>query len=135
MTVGSSEIRLLIRRPSDINTAAGLQAFGDSVMSKRHRELAELNLRGSGSSSAWCSAHNVSAAAGRMFEDPGLLRFGSARDPWSLEKQSSRPVYTELINARYQPIFHSLTISSIFLKLHQKSFFAIGSGKIYTRPK
>ncbi|MBK9038308.1 MAG: hypothetical protein IPL83_03945 [Bdellovibrionales bacterium] len=80
MTVGSSEIRLLIRRPSDINTAAGLQAFGDSVMSKRHRELAELNLRGSGSSSAWCSAHKGSAAAGRMFEDPGLLRFGSARD-------------------------------------------------------
>ncbi|MBK8201763.1 MAG: hypothetical protein IPK68_05425 [Bdellovibrionales bacterium] len=68
----------MIRRPSDINTAAGPQAFGDSVMSKRHRELAELNLRGSGSSSAWCSAHNVSAAAGRMFEDPGLLRLGSA---------------------------------------------------------
>jgi hypothetical protein len=44
--------------------------------------LAELDLRISGSSSAWCSAHNVSAAAGRMFEDPGLLRSSSARDPW-----------------------------------------------------
>ncbi len=43
------------------------------------RVLAELNLRISGSSSAWCSAHNVSAAAGRMFEDPEILRFGSAR--------------------------------------------------------
>ncbi|MBK9041290.1 MAG: hypothetical protein IPL83_19410 [Bdellovibrionales bacterium] len=61
-------------------------------MSKRHRELAEANLRISGSSSAWCSAHNVSAAAGRMFEDPGLLRFASARHPWSLEQQSSGPV-------------------------------------------
>jgi hypothetical protein len=58
----------------DFNTAAGPQAFGDSVVSKRHRELAEAILRGSGSSSAWCSAHNVSTAAGRMFEDPGLLR-------------------------------------------------------------
>jgi hypothetical protein len=58
----------------DFNAAAGPQAFGDSVMSKRHRELAEADLRGSGSSSAWCSAHKVSAAAGRMFEDPGLLR-------------------------------------------------------------
>ena len=62
----------------DFNAAAGLQAFGDSVVSKRHRELTEANLRNSGSSSAWCSAHDVSAAAGRMFEDPGLLRFGSA---------------------------------------------------------
>ncbi|MBK8200844.1 MAG: hypothetical protein IPK68_00455 [Bdellovibrionales bacterium] len=62
-------------------------------MSKRHKELAEANLRSSGSSSAWCSAHVVSAAAGRMFEDPGLLRFGSARHPWSLEQQSSGPVY------------------------------------------
>ncbi|MBK9039699.1 MAG: hypothetical protein IPL83_11140 [Bdellovibrionales bacterium] len=70
------------------NAAAGPQALGDSVVSKRHRELAEVNLRGSGSSSAWCSAHNVSAAAGRMFEDPGLLRFASARRPWSLEQQS-----------------------------------------------
>jgi hypothetical protein len=42
------------------------------------RALAELNLRGSGSSSAWCSAHKVSAAAGRMFEDPEPLRFSSA---------------------------------------------------------
>ncbi|MBK9038628.1 MAG: hypothetical protein IPL83_05585 [Bdellovibrionales bacterium] len=47
-------------------------------MSKRHKELAEANLRSSGSSSAWCSAHVVSAAAGRMFENPGLLRFASA---------------------------------------------------------
>ncbi|MBK9039539.1 MAG: hypothetical protein IPL83_10300 [Bdellovibrionales bacterium] len=50
-------------------------------MYPRLAELAELNLRNSGSSSAWCSAHNVSAAAGRMFEDPGLLRFSSARCP------------------------------------------------------
>ncbi|MBK7842184.1 MAG: hypothetical protein IPJ71_00595 [Bdellovibrionales bacterium] len=64
---------------------------------KTHRELAEADLRGSGSSSAWCSAHNVSAAAGRMFEDPGLLRFGSARRPWSLEQQSSGPVHTSLV--------------------------------------
>ncbi|MBK8201237.1 MAG: hypothetical protein IPK68_02535 [Bdellovibrionales bacterium] len=61
-------------------------------MYPRHRELAEPNLRISGSSSAWCSAHNVSTAAGRMFEDPEFLRFGSARLPWSLEQQSSRPV-------------------------------------------
>ncbi|MBK9038627.1 MAG: hypothetical protein IPL83_05580 [Bdellovibrionales bacterium] len=54
--------------------------------------MAEADLRISGSSSAWCSAHNVSTAAGRMFEDPGLLRFGSARHPWSLEQQSSGPV-------------------------------------------
>ncbi|MBK9039930.1 MAG: hypothetical protein IPL83_12335 [Bdellovibrionales bacterium] len=60
-------------------------------MYPRHGELAEPNLRSPGSSSAWCSAHNGSAAAGRMFEDPGLLRFGSARHPWSLEQQSSRP--------------------------------------------
>ncbi|MBK8203271.1 MAG: hypothetical protein IPK68_13430 [Bdellovibrionales bacterium] len=63
----------------NFNTAASPQAFSDSVVSKRHRELAELNLRGSGSSSAWCSAHNESAAAGSMFEDPGFLRFSSAR--------------------------------------------------------
>jgi hypothetical protein len=62
----------------DFNTVAGPQAFGDSVVSKRHRELAEADLRGSGSSSAWCSAHKGSAAAGRMFEDPGLLRSASA---------------------------------------------------------
>ncbi|MBK9039728.1 MAG: hypothetical protein IPL83_11285 [Bdellovibrionales bacterium] len=62
---------------------------------KRQRELAELNLRISGSSSAWCSAHNVSAAAGRMFEDPEILRFSSARLPWSLEQQSTRQVYAE----------------------------------------
>ena len=88
----SAETRLLIRRPPDINTAAGPQAFDEFVVSKRHRELADPNLRGSGSSSAWCSAHNVSAAAGRMFEDPESLRFGSARHPWSLEQQSSGPV-------------------------------------------
>ena len=58
----------------DFNTAAGPQTFGDSVVPKGHRELAEPKLRSPGSSSAWCSAHNVSAAAGRMFEDPGLLR-------------------------------------------------------------
>ncbi len=63
-----------MKKDLKFNTAAGPQAVGDSVVSKRHRELAELNLRSSGSSSAWCSAHNVSAAAGRMFEDPGLLR-------------------------------------------------------------
>jgi hypothetical protein len=57
------------------------------------RELAELDLRGSGSSSAWCSAHNVSAAAGRMFEDPEFLRFSSAGLPWSLKQQSSWPVF------------------------------------------
>ncbi|MBK9037849.1 MAG: hypothetical protein IPL83_01615 [Bdellovibrionales bacterium] len=62
-------------------------------MSKKHRELVEPNLRNSGSSSAWCSAHNGSAAAGRMFEDPEFLRFGSARDPWSFEQQLTRPVY------------------------------------------
>ncbi|MBK8203029.1 MAG: hypothetical protein IPK68_12145 [Bdellovibrionales bacterium] len=62
-------------------------------MSKKHRELAEPNLRRSGSSSAWCSAHNGSAAAGRMFEDPEFLRFSSARDPWSFEQQLTRPVY------------------------------------------
>ncbi|MBK9041223.1 MAG: hypothetical protein IPL83_19070 [Bdellovibrionales bacterium] len=66
------------KKDLDFNAAAGPQAFGDSVVSKRHRELAEADLRGSGSSSAWCSAHNVSAAAGRMFEDPGLLRSTSA---------------------------------------------------------
>ncbi|MBK8202788.1 MAG: hypothetical protein IPK68_10870 [Bdellovibrionales bacterium] len=47
-------------------------------MYPRLAELAEPNLRSPGSSSAWCSAHKGSAAAGRMFEDPGLLRFGSA---------------------------------------------------------
>ena len=62
----------------DFNAAVGPQAVGDSVVSKKQRELAEADLRGSGSSSAWCSAHNVSAAAGRMFEDPGFLRFSSA---------------------------------------------------------
>ncbi|MBK9037834.1 MAG: hypothetical protein IPL83_01535 [Bdellovibrionales bacterium] len=62
-------------------------------MSKRHGELAEADLRGSGSSSAWCSAHKGSAAAGRMFEDPGLLRFDSERHPWSLEQKSSGPGY------------------------------------------
>ncbi|MBK9039326.1 MAG: hypothetical protein IPL83_09230 [Bdellovibrionales bacterium] len=61
-------------RHPKLESLVGPQAFGDSVVSKRHRELAELSLRGSGSSSAWCSAHKVSAAAGRMFEDPGLLR-------------------------------------------------------------
>ena len=61
-------------RHPKLESLVGPQAFGDSVVSKRHRELAEANLRGSGSSSAWCSAHNVSAAAGRMFEDPELLR-------------------------------------------------------------
>jgi hypothetical protein len=80
------------KKDLDFNTAAGLQAFGESVVSKRHRELAELNLRGSGSSSAWCSAHKGSAAAGRMFEDPEPLRIGSARCPWSLEQQLTRPV-------------------------------------------
>ncbi|MBK8202063.1 MAG: hypothetical protein IPK68_07010 [Bdellovibrionales bacterium] len=62
-----------------------------NLLYQRHRELAEANLRGSGSSSAWCSAHNGSAAAGRMFEDPEFLRFGSARVPWSLEQQSGGP--------------------------------------------
>ncbi|MBK8203045.1 MAG: hypothetical protein IPK68_12240 [Bdellovibrionales bacterium] len=47
-------------------------------MSKSHGVLAEADLRGSGSSSAWCSAHKGSAAAGRMFEDPGPLRSASA---------------------------------------------------------
>jgi hypothetical protein len=63
------------KKDLDFNTAASPQAFGDSVVSKRHRELAQLKLRGSGSSSAWCSAHNVSTAAGRMFEDPEPLSF------------------------------------------------------------
>ncbi len=63
------------KKDLDFNTAAGPQAFGDSVVSKRHGVPAEADLRGSGSSSAWCSAHKGSAAAGRMFEDPGLLRF------------------------------------------------------------
>jgi hypothetical protein len=76
----------------DFNTVVGPQAFGESVVSKLQGTLAELNLRGSGSSSAWCSAHNVSAAAGRMFEDPGFLRFSAARVPWSLEQRSSGPV-------------------------------------------
>ncbi|MBK8204078.1 MAG: hypothetical protein IPK68_17780 [Bdellovibrionales bacterium] len=49
-----------------------------NLLYPRLAELAELNLRNSGSSSAWCSAHNVSAAAGRMFEDPEFLRFSSA---------------------------------------------------------
>ncbi|MBK9037550.1 MAG: hypothetical protein IPL83_00025 [Bdellovibrionales bacterium] len=82
------------KRDLDFNTAAGSQAFGDSVVSKRHRELTGASLRISGSSSAWCSAHNVSAAAGRMFEDPEFLRFASVKLPWSLEQQSSGPVYT-----------------------------------------
>ncbi|MBK8201206.1 MAG: hypothetical protein IPK68_02375 [Bdellovibrionales bacterium] len=76
-------------RPEVGILGSGPQALGDSVVSKLQGRLAEASLRGSGSSSAWCSAHNVSAAAGRMFEDPGLLRFGSARRPWSLEQQSS----------------------------------------------
>ncbi|MBK9041194.1 MAG: hypothetical protein IPL83_18920 [Bdellovibrionales bacterium] len=71
----SSDSESFQKEDFDFDTVVGPQAFGDSVVSKRHRELAELNLRGSGSSSAWCSAHNVSAAAGRMFEDPGFLRF------------------------------------------------------------
>ncbi len=50
-----------------------------NLLYPRHRELAELNLRSSGSSSAWCSAHSGSAAAGRMFEDTEFLRFSSAR--------------------------------------------------------
>ncbi|MBK9041324.1 MAG: hypothetical protein IPL83_19585 [Bdellovibrionales bacterium] len=62
-------------------------------MYPRHAEPAELNLRSSGSSSAWCSAHNGSAAAGPMFEDPEFLRFSLARRPWSLEQQSSRPAH------------------------------------------
>ncbi|MBK9038602.1 MAG: hypothetical protein IPL83_05455 [Bdellovibrionales bacterium] len=62
------------------------------LLCPRQAELAEPDLRISGSSSAWCSAHKGSAAAGRMFEDPELLRSGSARDPWSLEQQSSRSV-------------------------------------------
>ncbi|MBK9040542.1 MAG: hypothetical protein IPL83_15485 [Bdellovibrionales bacterium] len=86
-----------IKKILGFNTAAGPQAFGDSVVSKRHREQAEANLRGSGSSSAWCSAHNGSAAAGRMFEDPEFLRFTSARVPWSLEQQSGGPAYDHLI--------------------------------------
>ncbi|MBK8203921.1 MAG: hypothetical protein IPK68_16930 [Bdellovibrionales bacterium] len=77
----------------DFNAAAGLQARGEFVVSKTRGEPAELNLRGSGSSSAWCSAHSGSAAARRMFEDPGFLRFSSARLPWSLEQQSSRPAH------------------------------------------
>lgn len=61
-------------------------------LSRTHGAPADQILGGSGSSSAWCSAHNESAAAGRMLEDPEFLKFGSARDPWSLEKQSSWPV-------------------------------------------
>ena len=70
----TNDSEIFEKKGLDFNTAVGPQAFGDSVVSKRIRELAELSLRGSGSSSAWCSAHKVSAAAGRMFEDPGLLR-------------------------------------------------------------
>ncbi|MBK9040792.1 MAG: hypothetical protein IPL83_16840 [Bdellovibrionales bacterium] len=55
-------IQRLARKPSVI------------LLYPRHRELAEASLRNSGSSSAWCSAHKGSAAAERMFEDPGLLR-------------------------------------------------------------
>jgi hypothetical protein len=73
----------------------GPQALGEFVVSKLQGSLAELKLRISGSSSAWCSAHNVSAAAGRMFEDPEFLRFSSARLPWSSEQQLTRPVYAE----------------------------------------
>ncbi len=61
-------------RHPKLESLVGPQTFGDSVVPKGHRELAEPKLRSPGSSSAWCSAHNVSAAAGRMFEDPGLLR-------------------------------------------------------------
>ncbi|MBK8202227.1 MAG: hypothetical protein IPK68_07910 [Bdellovibrionales bacterium] len=64
-----------------------------NLLCPSHRSLAELNLWISGSSSAWCSAHNGSAAAGRMFEDPEILRFSSARYPWSLEQQSSGRVH------------------------------------------
>ncbi|MBK9038615.1 MAG: hypothetical protein IPL83_05520 [Bdellovibrionales bacterium] len=67
-----------------------------NLLCPRHLELAELNLRSSGSSSVWCSAHNGSAAAGRMFEDPEIQRFDSARYPWSLEQQSVRPVCIKL---------------------------------------
>ncbi|MBK8204343.1 MAG: hypothetical protein IPK68_19195 [Bdellovibrionales bacterium] len=57
-----------------LESLVGPLAFGDSVVSKRHGSLAEEDLRISGSSSAWCSAHKGSAAAGRMFEDPEILR-------------------------------------------------------------
>ncbi|MBK9039791.1 MAG: hypothetical protein IPL83_11630 [Bdellovibrionales bacterium] len=56
-------------------------------MCPRYRELAELNLRNSGSSSAWCSAHK--GAPGPMFEDPEFLRFSSART-LSLGQQSKQ---------------------------------------------
>ena len=87
-------------RHPKLESLVGPQVVSDSVVSKRHRELVEVDLRGSGSSSAWCSAHNVSAAAGRMFEDPGLLRSASIRRPWSLEQQSSGPVYSCNISAK-----------------------------------
>ncbi len=59
-------IQWLARKPSVI------------LLFQTPRAPAKPNLRSPGSSSAWCSAHNVSTAAGRMFEDPGLLRFGLA---------------------------------------------------------
>jgi hypothetical protein len=61
-----------------LESLLGPQAFGDSVVSKRHGSPAEEDLRISGSSSALCSAHKGSAAAGRMFEDPEILRSASA---------------------------------------------------------
>ncbi|MBK8204629.1 MAG: hypothetical protein IPK68_20750 [Bdellovibrionales bacterium] len=39
-------------RHPKLESLVGPQAFGDSVVSKRHRELVEADLRGSGSSSA-----------------------------------------------------------------------------------
>ncbi len=92
-------------RPEVGILGSGPQALGDSVVSKkRHRELAEVNLRGSGSSSAWCSAHNVSAAAGRMFEDPGLLRCTSARTlgVWN-NNQVGQFTYPSVLNGPFFP--------------------------------
>ncbi|MBK9038307.1 MAG: hypothetical protein IPL83_03940 [Bdellovibrionales bacterium] len=93
-------------------------------MYPRHTELAELNVRNSGSSSAWCSAHKGSAAAGRMFEDPGLLRFGSARDSLefgttikqaSLYRANKRQVSAD-ISLAHDKLDIPQTASKIFLR-------------------
>ncbi|MBK8201547.1 MAG: hypothetical protein IPK68_04235 [Bdellovibrionales bacterium] len=56
-----------------LESLVGPQAFGDSVVSKDRGRLAEV-ISGVQDRVRRCSAHNVSTAAGRMFEDPEPLR-------------------------------------------------------------
>ncbi|MBK8203783.1 MAG: hypothetical protein IPK68_16200 [Bdellovibrionales bacterium] len=93
ITIRSSHSEGFEKIALDFNTAAG-PSPSVTLLYPKHREPAELNLRSPGSSSAWCSAHKGSAAAGRMFEYPGLLRFSSAGHPWSSKQESRGPVYS-----------------------------------------